>query len=58
MDIVKKKRGGRPSKMPSPEMILMLYESNTATEIAHMYNVPVATVRYWIYKIRHGERKE
>lgn len=51
MEFVKKK-GGRPSKRPSVDMLNMLYGRMTAREIAEQYGVKEATVRSWIARAR------
>lgn len=51
MEFVKKK-GGRPSKRPSVDMLNMLYKTMTAREIAEQYDVKEATVRSWIARAR------
>lgn len=52
-----KKVGGRPSKRPDLDELAKLYCIMSATEIAKKYNVPVATVRSWIYRARQMERE-
>lgn len=49
---IAKKKGGRPSKKPSIEMLNMLYQSMTAKEIAEKYGVTESTVRSWIARAR------
>lgn len=47
-----KKKGGRPSKRPSVEMLNMLYQNMTAKQIADEYGVKESTVRSWIARAR------
>lgn len=47
-----RKKGGRPTKRPSLDMLDMLYQTMTAKEIAEQYGVKEATVRSWISRAR------
>lgn len=53
MDIPRKK-GGRPTKRPDPELLAELYAKHTAEEIAKQYGVKTPTVRSWVARIRKG----
>ncbi|WP_418751546.1 hypothetical protein [Frisingicoccus sp.] len=48
----KKRKTGRPSKRPNPELLATLYENHSATELAEMYGVTPGTVRSWMCRIR------
>lgn len=56
MPIVKK-RGGRPTKRPDPDLLNELYMTHTAAEIGAMYGVPAVTVRGWMSRLRKAEAK-
>lgn len=51
MEIAKKK-SGRPTNRPSLDMLAMLYQNLTASEIAKQYGVKESTVRSWIARAR------
>ena len=54
------KKSGRPSNKPDDEMLLTLYQTMTAAQIAKTYGVAVSTVKGWIRsarkKIIEGEK--
>lgn len=52
MTTIARKKGGRPTKKPSLEMLAMLYEQMTAKEIAEQYGVKESTVRSWLWSYR------
>lgn len=58
MKLPKKKKSGRPSKRPNPELLATLYETHTATELAEMYDVTPGTVRSWMCRIRKELQNE
>lgn len=51
-------KGGRPSRKPNDEDLALLYSQYTASEIAEMMGVKVATVRSWIARQRAAARAE
>lgn len=51
-------KGGRPSRKPNDEDLALLYSQYTASEIAEMMGVKVATVRSWIARQRAAARQQ
>jgi uncharacterized protein YjcR len=51
-------KGGRPSRKPNDEDLALLYSQYTASEIAEMMGVKVATVRSWIARQRAAAKAE
>lgn len=50
--VIEKKKSGRPTKMPAPEVFAALYRTHTASEIAKKYGVAESTVRSWAHRWR------
>ena len=46
------KKGGRPTNRPSAEVLAVLYNEMTATEIGKLYGVAPRTVRGWLTRYR------
>ena len=53
-----KKKNGRPSVRPDLATLSMLYQTMTAKEIAHQYNVSESTVRSWVSRARKQQERE
>ena len=53
-----KKKNGRPSVRPDLQTLSMLYQTMTAKEIAHQYNVSESTVRSWVSRARKQQERE
>lgn len=47
-ELLKSKAKGRKSKMPDSKFLLMLYQNQTAAELAKEFNVAESTIRAWI----------
>lgn len=53
--IAERKKGGRPSRKPEDERILLaLYQEHTSRELGELYDVPAGTVRAWVSQARKG----
>ena len=48
------KKGGRPTRKPSEDVLAVLYKEMTATEIGKLYGVAPRTVRGWLTQYRKG----
>lgn len=53
----RRKRAGRPKTRPNDEMILSLYETFTADEIAQAFEVSPNTVRSWVMRARQAKER-